>query len=326
MKMSASSRAMDKKPWDKNNEKTALLKALAKYLDVPFAITDSSSLTESGYVGMDPETCIKNLYFAAGNNVQRAEHGIVFLDEFDKLARKSGTSRSTTADPGREGVQQALLKIVEGTVVNFNPTATRRNPDQPGINLDTSNVLFIVGGAFEGIEDVIEDRLSESNGFGFGRDDEDGLDDIDDEAERYNALIDKIKTEDIKEYGIIPEMLGRLPIVCTLHQLKEEDLIHILTQPKDAIMKQYRKLFHLDGCDLKFDLDALKEVAHKALETKTGARSLRTIIENLLLDTMYDLPDLAAKSEDGIRPIVHVTKKNIEDKKFDIEYPAKAAA
>lgn len=305
--------------------KTAILKALANYLDVPFAITDASSLTEAGYVGMDPETCVKNLLTAAGGDVERAEHGIIFLDEFDKLARKSGTNRSTTSDPGHEGVQQALLKIIEGTVANINMKTHRRNPDMPGIDVNTENILFVCGGAFEGIEDIIDDRISEGNGFGFGKEDAIGLDETDNEADRYNKLIDHVKTDDVKDYGILPEMLGRLPIICTLHQLKEDDLVHILTQPKDAIVKQFRKLFDIDGCDLHFDDDALREIAKKAIETKTGARSLRTILEGLLLDTMYDLPDLSANArEKGERPVVSVTKDSVETKNFEIEYKAAA--
>lgn len=268
-------------------------------------------------MGQDPETCIKNLYFASGNDIKKAEHGIVFLDEFDKISRKTGTNRSTTSDPGHEGVQQALLKIIEGTVVNFNPTTARRNPDMPGVFIDTSNILFVCGGAFEGIEDIVSRRVDSNNGFGFGKEDSLGIEDIDDDMERYNKLIDNLTTEDLKEYGILPEMLGRLPITCKLHQLSKKDLVHILTQPKDAIMKQFRWLFRLDGCELAVDNEALEEIAQQALDTKTGARALRTIVENLFLDTMYDLPDAAAKGE---HPIVHVTKDNIETKDFAVEY------
>ncbi len=306
--------------------KTALLKAMAEFLDVPFAITDASSLTESGFVGLDPDTCIKNLYNAAGQDVKKAEHGIIFLDEFDKLARKSGTSRSLTADPGREGVQQALLKIIEGTVVNFNPSAARRNPDAPSIYMDTSNILFVCGGAFEGIDDIIARRIDASNGFGFGRGDELGLEDVDDEAERYNMLIDHITNDDIKEYGIIPEMLGRLPITCKLHQLKEQDLVHILTEPKDAILKQFRMLFNFDHCSLHFDDAALKAIAKKAIRTKTGARSLRTIVENMFIDIMYELPEIAGRAGKDQRTVIHVSEENVEDRKFKIEYQQKTAA
>ena len=274
---------------------------------------------------MDPDTCIKNLVTAAGGNIKRAEHGIIFLDEFDKLARKTGTNRSTTSDPGHEGVQQALLKIIEGTVVNINMNTHRRNPDMPGVDVNTENILFVCGGAFEGIEDIIDRRVDENNGFGFGKEDKLGLEDVDDEAERYNKLIDNVSVDDVKDYGILPEMMGRLPILCKLHQLTEDDLLHILTQPKDAIIKQYRTLFYLDGCGLSFDDEALHVIAKKAIETKTGARSLRTIIEGLLIDTMYDLPDLASKAkEDGTHPVIHVTKDAIEKKNFEIEYQAAA--
>lgn len=301
--------------------KTAILKALSEYLDVPFAITDASALTEAGYVGQDPETCVKNLYIAAGKDVKKTECGIVFLDEFDKISRKSGTNRSTTADPGHEGIQQALLKIIEGTVVNFNPDTRRRNPDAQGVYVDTSNILFICGGAFEGIEDIISNRVDENNGFGFGKEDSLGLEDEKDEAKRYNKLIDHIKTDDIKEYGILPEMLGRLPIICKLHQLSEEDLVRILTEPKDAILKQFAQLFRFDGCSLKFEHEALTEIAKKAIETKTGARSLRTIVENMLLDTMYDLPDMSAG---GKHPVITVTKESVESKEFAVDYKTAA--
>lgn len=306
--------------------KTHVLETLAEYLDVPFAVTDSSTLTESGYVGMDPDTCIKNLLTAAGGDVKKAEHGIVFLDEFDKIARKTGANLSTTSDPGHEGVQQALLKIIEGTTVNINLQTRRRNPDMPGIDVDTTNILFVCGGAFEGIDEIISDRVNQDNGFGFGEEqDALGLDDIENEADRYNTLIDHATVEDAKEYGIIPEMLGRLPIMCKLHQLKEADLIRILTEPKDAIIKQYKELFVLDGCAIDFEQDALDAIAKKAIETKTGARSLRTIIEGLLLDTMYDLPDIADKAkENNTIPYIKVTKENIETKNFDIKYKAAA--
>lgn len=292
--------------------KTAILEAIADYLDVPFAITSSTTLTSSGYVGSDPESCIQKLYLAAGRNISKTEGGIVFLDEFDKLARKSGANNMVTTDPGHEGVQQALLKIIEGSDVDFMPDNKRKNPNAPTIHVNTENILFIVGGAFEGIEDIIENRLDiGGSNFGFNSEenDEDKL--SDDAIDHYNELIDKVSTEDLKEYGIITEIVGRLPIICPLHQLKEEDLVKILIEPRNAIIKQYAVLFSMDHCSLKFKKDALTEIAHRALETKTGARALKTIVENVLLKTMYNLPTVMKASKNPGRIIV--TGETIKD-------------
>lgn len=302
---------------DTGTGKTAILKAIAKLLDVPFSITDCNALTASGFVGLDPESCIRELWVAAGQDTKKAEHGIIFLDEFDKLARKSGANLSITSDPSRESVQQALLKIIEGSVVNFNPSSARRNPDQPGIYMDTSNILFVVGGAFEGIEKIIDKRISTEDGFGFGSSDELGLDDIDDEIERHNKLIDAITPEDFTKFGIIPELLGRTPVICKMHNLTTDEMVRILTEPKNAIIKQYETMFVMDRCKLAFDDEALKAVAEKAIKTKTGARALRTIVENLLLDTMYELPDKCRGAKD-LKSSVNITRENVEGTPVEI--------
>lgn len=304
--------------------KTAILKAIAKYLDVPFAITDASSLTEAGYVGSDPDTCIRNLWLAADKDVEKTERGIVFLDEFDKLARKSGTNRSTSADPGHEGVQQALLKIIEGDIASITE-ANRKHPDAPTVKIDTSNILFVCGGAFEGIEKIIDKRVGAANGFGLTKKDELGIDSTKNEVDRYNKLMDVVKPEDLKKYGILPEMLGRLPIICRLHQLKKKDLIHILTKPKNAIVKQFQVLFAMDGCKLRFDKNALEFIAENAIKNKTGARALRTTVEDILLNTMYDLPSISANSEEDCIPVLTVTKESVKTKKLKLDYAKKEA-
>lgn len=299
--------------------KTAILKAIARRLGVPFTVVDTSTLTRAGYVGSDPETCVRQLYEEAGKNREKTERGIIFLDEFDKIARKSGTNRSTSADPGQEGVQQALLKIIEGTKVHFTQ-GMRKHPDAPTTEIDTTNILFVCGGAFEGIEKIISKRIDENNGFGYCHEDKLGLDAISDEADKFNRLIDEATPEDMREYGIIPEMLGRLPIMCKLHQLKEDDLVRILTEPKDAIIKQFAVLFSMDNCKLKIDREALKKIAEKAIKTGTGARSLRTIIEGILLDTMFDLPQIAEQAKEGQMALVKITKESVETKKLETEY------
>lgn len=276
-------------------------------------------------VGNDPESCIRNLYEAAGRDVKKTERGIVFLDEFDKLSRKSGENRSITADPGNEGVQQELLKIIEGGDVHIT-LANRKHPDAPTIKINTSNILFICGGAFEGIDKIIEHRIEGANGFGFARKDTSGIDSVKDPIERNNKLIDLLEPEDFKKYGIMPEVLGRLPIICKMHQLKESDLVRILTEPKNAILKQYNVLFGMDHCSLNFDKEALTEIAATAIKAGTGARALRTIVEGILLDTMYDLPEIAEKADHGLRAQIHVTKQSVKTKKPEIEYISKHSA
>ena len=266
--------------------KTALLSHLSKLLDVPFAVTDASSLTEAGFVGADVEVAVRNLYYAADKDVEKAEHGIIYLDEFDKIARKSGANNSITADPGHEGVQQALLKMLEGSVVEFTARGQRKHPEAPTIKVDTKNILFIVGGAFVGIEKIIAKRLKKGNvSMGFGAEVRGK-----DLEKEYDALIHQVTPEDLMEYGIIPEIIGRLPVICTLETLDEDALLRILTEPINAPVRQYQQLLAMDGVELVFTEDALRAVAKKAIERKTGARSLRGIIEEVMLDVMFDIP------------------------------------
>lgn len=267
--------------------KTAMISHLSKLLDIPFAVTDSSSLTEAGFVGSDVEIAVRNLYYAAGQSVEKAEHGIIYLDEFDKIARKSGENNSITADPGHEGVQQGLLKMLEGNVVEFTARGQRKHPEAPTIKVDTKNILFICGGAFVGIEKIIEQRLKKNDvNIGFGAD-VPPKEDID---KKYDELISQVRPEDLMKYGILPEIIGRLPVICTLETLDEHSLYRILTEPKNAPVKQYEKLLAMDNVELEFEEAALLAVAKKAIERKTGARSLKGIIEDVMLDVMFELP------------------------------------
>ena len=290
--------------------KTALLQHLAQLLDIPFAVTDASSLTEAGFVGADVEVAVRNLYYAADKDIERTEHGIIYLDEFDKIARKSGENNSITADPGHEGVQQALLKMIEGNVVEFTARGQRKHPEAPTIKVDTRNILFIVGGAFVGIEKIIEKRLQSSDAsIGFGAKVEGEHD-----KKQYDELIHHVSPEDLMKYGIIPEIIGRLPIICTFETLDVEALRRILTEPVNAPVRQYQKLLAMDNVELAFDNAALDAVAKKAIERKTGARSLRGIIEDVMLDVMFEIP----KSDEPRR--VTVTKKCItEGARPDVE-------
>ena len=291
--------------------KTALLSHLSRLLDIPFAVTDASSLTEAGFVGADVEVAVRNLYYAAEKDIEKAEHGIIYLDEFDKIARKSGANNSITADPGHEGVQQALLKMLEGSVVEFTARGQRKHPEAPTIKVDTKNILFIVGGAFVGIEKVISKRLKKGNvAIGFGA--EVRGKDIEKE---FDTLIHQVTPEDLMEYGIIPEIIGRLPVICTLETLDEDALLRILTEPINAPVRQYEKLLAMDGVELIFTEDALRAVAKKAIERKTGARSLKGIIEEVMLDVMFDIPRETAPRRvtvtkecitEGAAPIVEV--------------------
>lgn len=267
--------------------KTALLSHLSRLLDIPFAVTDASSLTEAGFVGSDVEVAVRNLYYAAGKDIERTEHGIIYLDEFDKIARKSGENNSITADPGHEGVQQGLLKMLEGSVVEFTARGQRKHPEAPTIKVNTRNILFIVGGAFVGIEKIIAKRVKKGDsGIGFGAE----IPTNEDESKRYDELIHQVRPEDLMKYGIIPEIIGRLPVICTLETLDEDSLLRILTEPKNAPVKQYEKLLAMDNVKLEFEEDALRAVAKKAIERKTGARSLKGIIEDTMLDVMFDIP------------------------------------
>ena len=283
--------------------KTAMLSHLSKLLDVPFAVTDASSLTEAGFVGADVEVAVRNLYYAADKDIEKAEHGIIYLDEFDKIARKSGANNSITADPGHEGVQQALLKMLEGSIVEFTARGQRKHPEAPTIKVDTKNILFIVGGAFIGIEKLISKRLGKSkSSIGFGA----KLQTKKSSSAEFDEVIHQVSPEDLMEYGIIPEIIGRLPIICTLETLDEDSLLRILTEPVNAPVKQYEKLLAMDGVELRFTEDALRAVAKTAIERKTGARSLKGIIEDVMLEVMFDIP-----RESSVRTVT-ITKDCIE--------------
>ena len=278
--------------------KTLLAQTLARFLEVPFAIADATTLTEAGYVGEDVENILLKLIKAADNDVKAAEKGIIYVDEIDKIARK-GENMSITRDVSGEGVQQALLKIIESTVASVPPTGGRKHPQQEYIQIDTTNILFIFGGAFVGLDKIIESR-KEKGSMGFGS--KITLK----EDVRYADMIKDIQPDDLIKYGLIPEFVGRIPVVVGLNALDEEALVSILTKPKNALVKQYAKMMQLDGVNLSFDDEALKTVARKAIALKTGARGLRSILENVMLDVMYDLPDHDNVDE------VHITDEVIK--------------